>query len=86
MVLRELNNKLYKITLPRGITEEQFLDKQKNGSVKFLQVSYENLPKVNEDEKRNFNEIFYELDGESIVIDYDRTIERWIDDKYRQIE
>ena len=86
MIFRELNNKLYEIMLPAEISEEEFLEKQKNGTVKFLQVNPEELPKINEDEKRHFSKIFYGLDGENIIIDYERTVEQWLNDKYRDIE
>jgi len=85
MIFRELNNKLYKITLPVSITEDEFLKKQKNGSVKFIKVNPENLPTVPDDEQRHFSEIFYMFDNnENIVIDYERTVEEWINEKYSQ--
>ena len=86
MIFRELNNKLYEITLPAEISEEEFLEKQKNGTVKFLQISPEQLPTVPDDEQRHFSKVFYELDGENIVIDYERTVEQWLNDKYKEIE
>ena len=86
MIFRELNGKLYEITLPAGVTEEQFLEKQKSGTVKFIQVNPEELPSLPESEQRQFSKIFFELDGDNIVIDYERTIQRWIEDKYKQIE
>jgi len=86
MIFRELNNKLYEITLPAGVTEDEFLEKQKYGSVKFIKVNPENLPAVPNDEQRHFSKIFYKLNNENIVIDYKRTVEQWLKDKYKGIE
>ena len=85
MIFRELNNKLYKIKLPVSITEDEFLEKQKDGSVKFIKVDPESLPVIPDDEQRHFSEIFYMFDNnENIVIDYERTVEEWINEKYSQ--
>jgi len=85
MIFRELNNKLYKITLPVSITEDEFLEKQKDGSVNFIKIDPESLPVIPDDEQRHFSEIFYMFDNnENIVIDYERTVEEWINEKYSQ--
>ena len=86
MILRELSNKLYEIILPDGVSEEKFLKKQENGTVKFLQVDPEELPSTPEDERRHFSKVFYELSNGNIVIDYERTVEQWLEDQYKAIE
>ena len=86
MILRELDNELYEVVLAPGVSEDEFLEKQKNGTIKFIQINQEELPVTSENEQRYFSKVFYKLNSDNIVIDYDRTVKLWIEDKYKEIE
>ena len=68
MIFRIKNNKLFEVVLNSIISENKFLEKQKNGTTKFIQIDYKDLPK----EKITFKP-FYKLEDEKIVIDEERT-------------
>jgi len=77
------NGLMHQINIPSK-REDSFLKAQENGKLEYIKVSYDELPKYDGDLK--LNKLFYKRVDEKIEIDYDRTIEKWIDDKYKQIE
>ena len=86
MVFRVKDNLLYEINL-NGIKEDEFLKAQEGGKIKFIKLDYKDLPALPKSEKRVFNEIFYKLNSKgNLVIDKERTEQKWIEDKYKEIE
>lgn len=86
MIFRIKDGKLYKINL-NGRSEEEFLKAQEGGKVEFIKVSIWDLPKLPKNEKRSFSEVLYKLNAKGkIVIDKERTEQKWIEDKYKELE
>jgi len=86
MIFRIKNGKLYKINL-NGRREDEFLKAQEGGKVEFIKVSIWDLPKLPKSEKRSFSEVFYKLNTKGkIVIDKERTEQKWVEDKYEELK
>jgi len=86
MLFRIKNNLLYEIQLNR-ISEDDFLKAQENGKVKFVKLSVFDLPKPAKTEKRVFSKVFYKYSAKgNLIIDKDRTEQKWLEDKYKQLE
>jgi len=82
MVFRVEEGKLYPVDI--AVPEDLFLEQQKDGKIKFIEVQSESLPVP--DDERKFNEVFFMLDGEKVVIDWERTEKKWIEEKYEEVE
>jgi len=87
MIFRVQDNKLYEVDLPLVVDEDKFLEIQKDGKVKFIKVDESNLPSLPENETRIFSKIYYMINEENnIVIDWERTENQWLTDKYNEIQ
>jgi hypothetical protein len=78
----EQDNKLKKIKIPPK-EENWFIKKNKNGKIKYIKKELKDLPDL---EKNIKSKLFYILnDDGNIIVDMERTINSWIEDKYKQI-
>jgi len=86
MIFRIKNNLLYKINLIKR-NEDKFLKAQEGGKIKFIKLSIWDLPKIPKTEKRSFSEVFYKYNTKgNLIIDKIRTEQKWIEDKYKELE
>lgn len=83
MIFRIKNDRLYKIVPNNGITEDAFLEAQKNGMIKFIKVNRDSLP---ESTLKNV-QVFYKYDDDkNIVVDNRRTMAEWTKVKHSELQ
>ncbi len=84
MIFRDEDGILYQLHIPIE-DEEAFLTAQKSGKIKYIKVEPDELPEWGKD-NRKIQTIFYKQTDGTIIIDEDRTIKQWQDDKLKEIE
>jgi len=77
------NGLMYQINIPQE-DEDRFLKAQKGGKLEFIKVDYDELPEYSGNLR--FSKLFYKKVNGNIEIDFDKTIENWTKDKYKEAE